>query len=151
MSGSNIVPSTAVLAMVEPERLENTVPDNIVSTESRPGRRPSSLSSTSIALKATRECHSTSPISTNSGTGSSVKVLTELNMLRVSVWKDRPPPCSTSTPSMLMMMKANATGIPTASRIMAPVKMMMRMSHHSTVDFPLRHCGSRRLRGFTAC
>ena len=89
MSGSRTVPSTAVLATVEPLRLENTVPETTVRMLRRPGRRPSSLSSASIALSATPECHRISPISTNSGIGSSVKLCTDWNMLRASELKAR--------------------------------------------------------------
>ena len=53
MVGSIRLPSIAVVAMVEPEIAENTVPATMVMTASRPGTRWIRLAMASIALIAT--------------------------------------------------------------------------------------------------
>ena len=55
MVGSIRLPSSAVVAMVEPEIAENTVPATMAMTESRPGTRRISSEKASIAFSATPE------------------------------------------------------------------------------------------------
>ena len=55
MVGSNRLPSSAVVAMVEPEIAENTVPATMAMTERRPGTRRISSAKASIAFSATPE------------------------------------------------------------------------------------------------
>ena len=126
-----MVPRTAVVAMVEPLRLENTVPDSTARMLSRPGRRPNMRSITSTAWKATRECHRISPMRMNSGMGSRTNVETESYMLSVSEWNARPPPCRIRTPRVLTRMNPKATGTPSASTNIVPPRMIVSMSHHS--------------------
>ena len=55
MVGSIRLPSSAVVAMVEPEIAENTVPATIAITDSRPGTRRIRSAKASIAFIATPE------------------------------------------------------------------------------------------------
>ena len=73
MVGSIRLPSSAVVAMVEPEIAENTVPATIAITDSRPGTRRINSANASIAFMATPEWNSTSPIRTKNGIGVSAK------------------------------------------------------------------------------
>ena len=84
MVGSIRLPSSAVVAMVEPEIAENTVPATIAITESRPGTRRISSAKASIAFSATPVWNSTSPISTKNGIGVSEKLVTDCTALRAS-------------------------------------------------------------------
>ena len=52
MTGSMSEPSMAVVAMVEPEMAENTVPATTATTAKRPGTRMMSRSTPSMTLKA---------------------------------------------------------------------------------------------------
>ena len=52
MVGSIRLPSSAVVAMVEPEIAENTVPATIAITDRRPGTRRISSAKASIAFNA---------------------------------------------------------------------------------------------------
>ena len=51
--GSRTLPSRAVLAIVDPDSVENRVPPNIVTIDSRPGTRAISRSTAAIAFSAT--------------------------------------------------------------------------------------------------
>jgi hypothetical protein len=55
MVGSIRLPSSAVVAMVEPEMAENTVPATMAMTESRPGTLRIRSEKASMALSATPE------------------------------------------------------------------------------------------------
>ena len=82
MTGSISEPSIAVVAMVEPEIAENTVPATTATTASRPGTWRISRSMPSITLSARPVWNSTSPIRTNSGIGVSEKLITAATLLR---------------------------------------------------------------------
>ena len=92
MVGSIRLPSIAVVAMVEPEIAENTVPATMAMTESRPGTRRISSAKASIALSATPVWNSTSPISTKNGIGVSEKLVTDGTALRASCDSPGSPP-----------------------------------------------------------
>ena len=70
--------------MVEPEIAENTVPETMAITDSRPGTREITLSKASIAFIATPVWNSTSPISTKNGIGISEKLVTDATPLRTT-------------------------------------------------------------------
>ena len=74
----------AVVAMVEPEIAENTVPATTATTASRPGTCRISRSTPSITLMAKPVWNSTSPIKINSGIGVSEKFTTAAPELRTS-------------------------------------------------------------------
>jgi len=114
MSGSRSPPSTAVLARVEPDSDENSVPPSTETTESRPGTREISRSTASMARAATPVWNSTSPMATNSGIGARVKLVIEAMALRASWLSPASPPRKTTAPTMLTPKKANATGTPIA-------------------------------------
>ncbi len=84
MVGSIRLPSSAVVAMVEPEIAENTVPATMAMTDSRAGTRRISSAKASIALSATPVWNSTSPISTKNGIGVSEKLVIDCTALRAS-------------------------------------------------------------------
>ena len=65
----------AVLAMVDPESDEKTVPPTIETTASRPGTRAMSRSIAPMALKATPVCRRISPISKNRAIGASENLM----------------------------------------------------------------------------
>ena len=112
MVGSIRLPSSAVVAMVEPEIAENTVPATIAITESRPGTRRISSANASIAFMATPVWNSTSPISTKNGIGVSEKLVTDWTELRASCASPGSPPRNSQAPTMLTARNANATGRP---------------------------------------
>ena len=74
----------AVVAMVEPEIAENTVPATTATTASRPGTCRISRSTPSITLMARPVWNRTSPIRTNSGIGVSEKFITDTTLLRTT-------------------------------------------------------------------
>ena len=55
MSGTNIDPSTAVLADAEPVKTESPVPEATANSPSLPGTRPTHLSRVSMVRMATPE------------------------------------------------------------------------------------------------
>src|SRR6188768_1416500 len=112
MVGSIRLPSSAVVAMVEPEIAENTVPATIAMTERRPGTRRMSSANASIALRATPVWNSTSPISTKNGIGVSEKLVTACTLLRASCASPGSPPRKSQAPTMLRARNAKATGSP---------------------------------------
>ena len=89
MVGSIRLPSRAVVAMVEPEIAENTVPATIAITERRPGTRRISSANASIAFSARPVWNSTSPISTKNGIGVSENDVTDCTALRASCVESR--------------------------------------------------------------
>ena len=82
----------AVVAIVEPEMAENTVPATTATTAKRPGTRTIKRSTPSITFTAKPVWNKISPISTNSGMGVSAKAVTELTLLRTSCTKPGSPP-----------------------------------------------------------
>ncbi len=73
-----------MVAIVEPEIAENTVPDTTATTASRPGMRVISRSTPSITLSARPVWNRISPISTNSGIGVSENEVSEITLERAS-------------------------------------------------------------------
>src|SRR4051812_42034485 len=124
MVGSIRLPSSAVVAMVEPEIAEKTVPATIAITESRPGTRRISSANASIAFMATPLWNSTSPISTKNGIGVSEKLVTDCTALRDNCARPGSPPRNSQAPTMLSAMKANATGSPSPMMAMRPPNRM---------------------------
>ena len=102
----------AVVAMVEPEIAENTVPATTATTASRPGTWRTRRSIPSITLSASPVWNSTSPISTNSGIGVSEKLITAAALLRTIWLRPASPPRNSIAPTMLMAMNEKATGMP---------------------------------------
>ena len=82
----------AVVAMVEPEIAENTVPATTATTARRPGTWRISRSTPSITFNASPVWNSTSPIRTKSGIGVSENAVTELTLLRASCISPASPP-----------------------------------------------------------
>jgi hypothetical protein len=74
----------AVVAMVEPEIAENTVPATTATTARRPGTWRIRRSTPSMTLVARPVWNRISPISTNSGIGVSEKFITETTLLRTT-------------------------------------------------------------------
>src|SRR5882757_6615220 len=124
MVGSIRLPSSAVVAMVEPEMAENTVPATIAITERRPGTRRISSAKASIAFMATPVWNSTSPISTKNGIGVSEKLVTDCTALRESCARPGSPPRNSHAPTILSARNANATGSPSPMMATRPPKRM---------------------------
>src|SRR6185503_2432337 len=112
MVGSMSEPSSAVVAMVEPDIAENTVPATIAITERRPGTRRISSANASIAFSATPVWNSTSPISTKNGIGVSEKLVTDCTALRASCDSPCSPPRNNSAAMMLTARNPKATDSP---------------------------------------
>src|SRR5918997_4064080 len=112
MVGSIKEPSRAVVAIVEPEIAENTVPATMAMTDSRPGTRRMSSAKASIALRATPVWNDTSPIRMKNGIGVSEKLVTDWIALRASCGRPGSPPRNKSAPTMLMAKNPNATESP---------------------------------------
>src|SRR5215207_2422499 len=119
MVGSISEPSRAVVAMVEPEIAENTVPATMAITDSRPGTRRMSSAKASIALRATPVWNNTSPIRMKNGIGVSEKLVTDWMALRASCGKPGSPPRKIRAPIMLMARNAKATESP---RLIRPTR-----------------------------
>src|SRR5215472_4211488 len=112
ITGSINDPSMAVVAMVEPEIAENTVPATTATTASRPGTWRTRRSIPSITFRASPVWKRTSPISTKSGIGVSEKLITAAALF-LSIWlKPASPPRNKLAPTMLIAMNAKATGRP---------------------------------------
>src|SRR5678815_3436034 len=124
MVGSIRLPSSAVVAMVEPEIAENTVPATIAITERRPGTRRISSAKASIAFSATPVWNSTSPISTKNGIGVSEKLVTDATALRESCARPGSPPRNSHAPTMLSARNASATGGPSPMMATRPPNRM---------------------------
>ena len=137
MIGSISEPSMAVVAMVDPEMAENTVPATTATTARRPGTRRISPSTPSITLRARPVWNSTSPIRMNSGIGVSEKLTTDTTLLRTTCSSPGSPPRNSQAPTMLMAMNDSATGMPIRSRAVDPpsssraaICQDMIMAHH---------------------
>src|ERR1044072_4117332 len=124
MVGNIRLPSSAVVAMVEPEIAENTVPATIAMTERRPGTRRISSAKASIAFSATPVWNSTSPISTKNGIGVSEKLVTDCTALRESCARPGSPPRKSHAPTILSARNANATGSPSPMMATRPPNRM---------------------------
>ena len=74
----------AVVAMVEPEMAENTVPATTATTARRPGTCRINRSTPSITLRASPVWNRISPIRMNSGIGVSEKFITDTTLLRTT-------------------------------------------------------------------
>ena len=110
-----------MVAIVEPEIAENTVPATTATTESRPGTRQMRRSMASIAFIATPVWNRTSPISTKNGIGVSEKLAIDATPLRIICTSPASLPSQIHAPTTLMPKKANAAGRPTAnSAVKAP-------------------------------
>src|SRR6185503_9986991 len=124
MVGSMSEPSSAVVAMVEPDIAENTVPATIAITERRPGTRRISSANASIAFSAPPVWNSTSPISTKNGIGVSEKLVTDATALRASCATPGSPPRNSHAPTMLSARNAKATGSPSPMMATRPPNRM---------------------------
>src|SRR5215831_17639118 len=112
MTGSISEPSMAVVAMVEPEMAEKTVPATTATTASRPGTWRTRRSIPSMTFSASPVWKRTSPIRTKSGIGVSEKLITAAALF-LSIWlKPASPPRNKIAPTILIAMKAKATGRP---------------------------------------
>src|SRR5215203_2353596 len=128
MVGSIRLPSSAVVAMVEPEMAENTVPATMAMTERRPGTLRIKSEKASIALSATPEWNSTSPINTKNGIGVSEKLVTDCTAFRASCDSPCSPPRNMSAATILMARKPNATDSPRLISATRPPNRMMLAS-----------------------
>src|SRR5215470_114268 len=120
MIGSISEPSIAVVAMVEPEIAETTVPATTATTASRPGTCRIRRSMPSITLSASPVWNKTSPISTNSGIGVSEKLATATTLLRTICSSPAAPPRNSAAPIRLTARKEKATGTPANSSTVEP-------------------------------
>src|SRR5260221_7107620 len=120
MTGSMRLPNMAVVAMVEPEMAENTVPATTATTARRPGTWRIRRSTPSITLTARPVWNRTSPIRMNSGIGVSEKLATEPTLLRASCVSPASPPRNSHAPSRLITRNENATGSPRNSSTVDP-------------------------------
>ena len=77
-------------------------------------------STPSITLSAKPVWNRISPISTNSGIGVSEKAVIELTLLRANWPRPGSPPMYSQAPTMLIVMKVNATGMPMNSSTVEP-------------------------------
>src|SRR6185295_10778270 len=134
MVGSIRLPSRAVVAMVEPEIAENTVPATMAITERRPGTRRISSANASIALSATPVWNSTSPISTKNGIGVSEKLVTDCTALRESWARPGSPPRNSQAPTIFSARNENATGRPRPMMATSPPNRMRLASTQPIVS-----------------
>src|ERR1044072_5933893 len=138
MVGSMRLPSSAVVARVDPEIAENTVPATIAITERRPGTRRVSSANAAIALSATPVWNSPSPISPKNGIGLSEKLVTDCTALRDGCARPGSPPRKSHAPTMLSARNANATGSPSPMMATRPPNRMRLASTQPIL--PDRRC-----------
>jgi len=119
-----------VVAMVEPEIAENTVPATTATTASLPGTCRIRRSTPSITFTARPVWNSTSPIRMKSGIGVSEKLATEPTLLRASWTRPASPPRNSHAPSRLMTRNENATGRPRNSRTVDPPSISHAAASH---------------------
>ena len=120
MIGSISEPSIAVVAMVEPEIAENTVPATTATTASRPGTWRMRRSTPSMTWMASPVWNRISPIRMKSGIGVSEKLITETTLLRTICVRPGSPPRNSQAPTMLMLTNESATGMPINSSTVDP-------------------------------
>src|SRR2546430_2015856 len=130
ITGSIRLPSIAVVAMVEPEMAENTVPATTATTARRPGTCRISRSTPSITFTARPVWNSTSPIRMNSGIGVSEKLATEPTLLRASCVSPASPPRNSHAPTRLITRNENATGRPRNSSTVDPPSINHAAASH---------------------
>src|SRR6266849_9880012 len=130
MIGSIRLPSIAVVAMVEPEIAENTVPATTATTASRPGTWRIRCSTPSITFTASPVWNSTSPMSMNSGIGVSEKLATDPTELRANWTRPASPPRNSHAPSRLITRNENATGRPRNSSSVEPPSISHAAASH---------------------
>ena len=122
MSGRSVEPNIATLPTLVPVRVANNVPADTARRLSRPGTRPNHWSIVEIMTGPTPEWYSNSPIRTNKGNGSKVKVAIDENMLTISC-SIPVGPKKIRTPAMSTTRKASATGIPASIKEVTPPKI----------------------------
>ena len=135
----------AVVAIVEPEMAENTVPATTATTARRPGTSLIKRSMPSITLTASPVWNNTSPISTNKGMGVSAALDTDTTLERASCTRPGSPPRYSHAPTKLMTKKPKATGRPKkintveppSSNQAASSQLMMPIPRHRAA--PCRH------------
>src|SRR6267143_4893956 len=130
MVGSIRLPSRAVVAMVEPEIAENTVPATMATTASRPGTWRISRSTPSITFTASPVWNSTSPIRMKSGIGVSEKLATDPTELRANWTNPASPPRNSHAPSRLITRNENATGRPRNNSTVEPPSISHAAASH---------------------
>src|SRR3979409_2257449 len=130
MTGSIRLPSMAVVAMVEPEIAENTVPATTATTARRPGTCRIRCSTPSITFTASPVWNSTSPMRMKSGMGVSEKLATEPTELRANCTRPASPPRNSHAPSRLITRNENATGRPRNSSTVDPPSISHAAASH---------------------
>ncbi len=160
MIGSISEPSIAVVAIVDPEIAENTVPATTATTASRPGTCRIRRSTASMTLIANPVWKRTSPIRMKSGIGVSEKLMTAALLLRSSWCRPASPPRNRMAPMMLMAMKENATGMPRNSKTIEPPRRRREANCHDMCSAasrsfrtlkPRHRAGAGRLTRGDAC
>src|SRR2546425_9285120 len=130
ITGSIRLPSIAVVAMVEPEIAENTVPATTATTASRPGTWRIRCSTPSITFTASPVWNSTSPMRMKSGMGVSEKLATDPTELRANWTSPASPPRNSHAPSRLITRNENATGRPRNSSAVEPPSISHAAASH---------------------
>src|SRR5436190_14589371 len=120
----------AVVAMVEPEIAENTVPATTATTARRPGTCRIRCSTPSITFTASPVWNSTSPMRMKSGMGVSEKLATEPTELRANCTRPASPPRNSHAPSRLITRNENATGRPRNSSRVEPPSISHAAASH---------------------
>src|SRR5712691_5207234 len=124
------LPSIAVVAIVEPEIAENTVPATTATTASRPGTCRIRCSTPSITFTASPVWNSTSPMRMKRGIGVSEKLATDPTQLRANWTRPASPPRNSHAPSRLITKNENATGSPRNSSSVEPPSMSHAAASH---------------------
>src|SRR5262245_61046042 len=124
------LPSIAVVAMVEPEIAENTVPATTATTASRPGTCRIRCSTPSMTFTASPVWNSTSPMRMNRGIGVSEKLATDPTLLRANWTSPASPPRNSHAPSRLITRNENATGRPRNSSTVEPPSISHAAASH---------------------
>src|SRR5437899_2183107 len=124
------LPSIAVVAMVEPEIAENTVPATTATTARRPGTCRIRCSTPSITFTARPGWDSTSPMRMKSGMGVSEKLATDPTELRANWTSPASLPRNSHAPRRLITRNENATGRPRNSSTVEPPSISHAAASH---------------------
>src|ERR1700730_5841085 len=131
ISGTRILPSSAVVAAPDPAKVANMVPPPTAIRLNLPGMRPNHASSTSISLAAIPDRNRSSPMRMNRGTGMIEKLATE-SIDASTIWlTPAKPDQKTYAPTRLTARKAKAIGIPIVKSTNSPPVIQRNAAHHS--------------------
>ena len=129
--------------MLEPDSEANTVPEVIATSDRRPGTPAMARSIARMACVASPVASRISPISTNSGIGTSTKLPMASVALSARSFRPAAPPRMNHAPARLIAKKAKATGTPIPIRKTSAPPIRPRMASQPRPVTARGHPGPR--------